>query len=224
MGFLDTMFAPPDVDSLSKKEDVKGLIGAVKYKKDAAIRKAAVEALSGKFNFNSKVQLATLAVQLIGLQNIPPAERKGVVADNLALLVEHHPDKALAALAAALGDEDAGIRACAAEAIGKLWCNARKLKGSLGTFVRWFPPEEYANFERSVLAARTGTSFLNALLRVLQDRNDDVRAAAVSALREMREGAALPALSTMAQKDGNPIIRSAAASAVEAIESAMRYN
>lgn len=46
MGFLKSLFGPPDIDSLRQKGDVRGLIKAARYG-DAAVQARALEALTG---------------------------------------------------------------------------------------------------------------------------------------------------------------------------------
>lgn len=219
MGFLDSWFGRPDVALLSKQDNVNGLVRALKYKKDSAIRKQAAEELGAKFDFQVTARIADLGVRMVGLQNVPPPDRRKFVAKNLADLLKNNPSKALTALSASLGDEDAGVRASAATAVGRMWCRPGMMQNSLGTLLRWIPPDELSRLERSVVAARSGSSFLKTLAHCLHDADDTVRRAAVEALQRTQERAAIPDLSVTAAKEPNPELRKAEEQAVAQLES-----
>jgi HEAT repeat protein len=218
MGLFNLSSTPPDVAKLREAGDVKGLIRALRFKKDAAVRSAAAEALGAKFDFKSAGRMASFGLRFLGLQNVAPAERRKTVADSFSAYTENDPSRVLAALAAALGDEDAAVRGGAAKALGRMWCTPGTLRAFTGNEIRFLQPADFAQIERSVVASRSGPAVLRSLIARLQDGDGSVRAAAVEALAETRESTAISALAQVAANDPDPEICAAAKRAVEALE------
>lgn len=218
MGWFKSSSTPPDVASLREKGDAMGLVRALKYKKDPAIRAAAAEGLGAKFDFKAIGQWASLGLRMIGLQNVAPSDRGRTVADSFKPYLENKPAKVLSALASALGDTDAAVRAGAAKALGRMWCKPGTLKAYSGNVIRFLQPYEFAQIEGSVVAARSDSSALQALLGRLQDGDAAVRSAAVEALKETREASAISGLARVAESDPDTGIREAAGRAVEMLE------
>lgn len=217
MGWFTSSSTPPDVASLREKGDVMGLVRALKYKKDPAIRAAAAEGLGAKFDFKAIGQWASLGLRMVGLQNVAPSDRGRTVADSFKPYLENKPAKVLSALTSALGDTDAPVRAGAAKALGRMWCKPGTLKAYSGNVIRFLQPYEFAQIEGSVVAARSSASVLQALLGKLQDGDAAVRSATVEALKETREAAALSGLSRAAESDPDAEIREAAGRAVKSL-------
>jgi HEAT repeat protein len=203
---------------MREQADAKGLVRALKYKQDPGIRFAAADGLGAKYDFKAIVQLASLGLRMIGLQNVATSDRGKTVAESFQPYLDNKPAKVLAALAEALEDPDAAVRAAAAKALGRMWCKAGTLKAFSGEVIRFLQPGHFAQIECSVVAARSDASALRALVGRLQDGDEAVRAAAVEALKETREAAAIPGLTRVAETDLNTDIREAARKAVEMLE------
>jgi HEAT repeat protein len=215
MLFFKSSSTPPDVASLRENGDAMGLVRALKYKKDPVIRAAAADGLGAKFDFKAIGQWASLGLRMVGLQNVAPSDRGRTVADSFKPYLENRPAKVLSALTSALGDTDAAVRAGAAKALGRMWCKPGTLKAYSGNVIRFLQPYEFAQIERSVVAVRSDASALQALLGRLQDGDAAVRSAAVEALKETREAAAVSGLARAEESDPDTDIREAAGRAVE---------
>jgi HEAT repeat protein len=218
MGLFGRTSAAPDVEALTKGGDAGGLVRALKFKKDAAVRRAAAEALGGVLDFKKCFQWTDLEICMIGLQNVEPQKRRAFIAEHLLAMNEKDPARANKALASALGDADPEVRANAARAIGRIWCSQQTVKSFLYSYERWFPPDQFLGISYSISAARSGAPILDALIRGLQDAADKVRIAAAEALAAAREKPAIPALSAAAEKDPNPEVREAAGRALASLD------
>lgn len=217
MGLFHRSTVPPDVTALTKKGEVKGLLGALKFKADPAVRRSAAEALGALLDFKTSLHLADFTIRMTGLQNIDPPKRRGFIADNLRTVNEKNPSSVQAALASMLRDADPGVRASAARAIGRIWCGAGSCKSYLYSFERWFPPDQFTDIVRSMSSPRSGGSILGALIHLLQDGDEGVRKAAVEALESAREASSRAALSAVAERDPSQDVRDAARGAMARI-------
>lgn len=209
----------PDVEALAEAGDVRGLIEALANGKSSVVRKAAAEALGGEFDFLGQVGLGALAMKMVGLQNVEPSGRRQWIVDAMTnALLKKPPQEALVALVAALTDEDAGVRASSAEAIGRIWYKPWAMKWEFDRMGRFVPADQFASVEQVVIASRSGPSCLQALAGRLEDVDEQVRRATIEALKATLESAAVTALCTASEADPILEIREAAKEAAEEIE------
>jgi HEAT repeat protein len=219
MGFFSILSStPPDVAGLSKNGDTKGLVGALKFKRDPAIRRSAAVALGEIHSFQTCLHMVDFTIRITGLQNIEPQNRRQFIADNLSKLNKKNLGKALKSLASALGDADSGVRESAARAIGLIWCGARRAKSYLYSYERWFPPGQFLGIAQMIASPRTSESALDALVLCLQDSEEKVRKAAVEALQATEDmSTAMPALVAVGEKDQSEEVRDSAKRIAKAI-------
>jgi HEAT repeat protein len=209
---------PPDVAGLSKNGDTKGLVAALKFKGDPAIRRSAAVALGEIHSFQTCLHAVDFAVRTTGLQNIEPQNRQQFIIDNLSELNKKHLEKALTSLASALGDADSGVREGVARAIGLIWCGARRAKSYMYSYERCFPPGQFLGIAQTIASPRTSESALAALILCLQDTEEKVRKAAVEALQATEDmSTAMPALVAVGEKDQSGAIRDSAKRIAKAI-------
>lgn len=134
------LFGPPNVDKLKAKDDVKGLIKALKYK-DSSVRQAAAEALGAigapavepliatirrpgvNLGWITEVVRVLLMIGDSAIESLIAALRdKDIMVRIMAALALSHTGdrRAIEPFIAALKDEHAMVRLSAAEALGKM--------------------------------------------------------------------------------------------------------
>ena len=101
------LFGPPNVAKLEAKRDVPGLVKALGYQKDAAVRKAAAEGL-GRLRDPRAVRPLVIA---LGDAPVRPAAVEALVAAGSV---------AGESLVAALGNQDPKVRKAAVMALGRI--------------------------------------------------------------------------------------------------------
>lgn len=195
------VFGPPNIEILKARRDVEGLIRALGYQKDPAIRWNAADALG-------KIGEARAVEPLIGALWDPDVTLKQHAADALGRLGD---GRAVEPLLTMLGKQDGLIRLVAARALGELG-DARAiqpLRAALADpddWVRATAAEALVQFGDAPAAA--------ALLLLFQHKNLQLREVASRALASIKAGtpAVEPLLTALRDSDGR--VRTGAAQAL----------
>ncbi|MGD2105530.1 MAG: HEAT repeat domain-containing protein, partial [Anaerolineae bacterium] len=226
------MAPPPDVDELRSNGNVRGLVMALKYKKDAEVRQAAAAALGGMANADA-VQTLTAALE----DDVPAVRRAAAralgrigdarAADGLvkALCDDELRETAIDALArvgtpsvealtTCLEDGDPEVRATAAELLGKTGDD--RAVEPLTVHLE----DEIASVRRAAaeaLGTLGDTRAMDSLIELLADDSASVRRAACHALGKLGDRGAVEPLIT-ALEDADATVRQAAAQALQEME------
>ncbi|MHB8958934.1 MAG: HEAT repeat domain-containing protein [Candidatus Limnocylindrales bacterium] len=170
------LFGPPNVARLEAKKDVSGLIGALGYQRDAAVRKAAAEAFC---RLRDPRAVRALVVAL-GDGPVRPTAVEALIATGS---VAGEP------LVAALGNWDPKVREAAAMALGRIG-DARAVEALIGALgdqageVRWAAVESLGE-----IGDHRATEPLIAMLK-----DGRMHAAAVAALGAIGDARAVEPL------------------------------
>jgi len=176
MSFLERLFGPPDVEKLTAKRDVKGLIKALGYKKSqqesGKTRADAVKAL-GQIGDNCAVEPLIAA-----LNDVNEYVRQAAA----EVLGELKDTRAIKPLIVAFNDKDKDLRRALAEALVKIGASAVEL---LITALKGYGLE-YNKYVRQAAAEVLGelkdTRAIEPLIVTLNDKDKDVGRAAAEAL------------------------------------------
>jgi HEAT repeat protein len=194
------LFGPPDVEKLEAKRDVRGLVRALGYKKDAKVRQAAAEALG---RIGDPVAVGGLVAAL--------GDERGVRGAAIEALAEIGKS-AVEPLISVLEDADWAVRRSATTALTKIGDPA--VAQLIAAFLHGG-----ASTREGVTRALGGIGNARALptvLDALDDRCTEVRRAAAGALEKIGDASAAQSL-VVALTDEDPVVRTGAASALGAI-------
>jgi HEAT repeat protein len=239
MSFLQTLFGSPDVSKLKSKRNIGSLVRALRYKKDANVRREAAEAL-GTFakRMGALKDNRSLEPFIGALQDSDP----GVRMYSARALGELNDGRAMEPLITAVKDSDPGVRREATNAL-LAYKDARAVEpfiallqdsdadvrrlAALG-LVEFKDPRAVescismlqngdANIRK--LAASTLGEFMDSravepLIAAFLDSDPGVRLAAIQAAGKLKDGRAVGPL-TAALRDRDPSVRSAAAEALD---------
>jgi HEAT repeat protein len=207
------LFGPPDIEKLKTKSNVRGLIRALRYVKDPAVRRDAIHALVetghaseavDALETSGDVQAVELLIAVLGM---PDTDARRVAASALGQV---GGVQATEGLRAALSDGDSHVRQAAAEALGKLgwqpdgseagavyWVVQRRWdrcveigEPAVGPLIAPLVEESgrFSNLVRSSAADALGRigskKAVGPLIAALKSRSDSVAGAAASALGE----------------------------------------
>jgi HEAT repeat protein len=193
---------PPDVDSLTAKRDVRGLIEALGYEKDHVIRRRAADAL-GSIGDVRAVQ--PLSAALKDADSYVP-ERAACALGKIGDIRAVHP------LIAALADPHPQTQSAAAAALAKMGAPAvEPLIGALASEDR-----EVRCWVADALGKMADTRAVEALVAVLRDPDSEVRRRAAGALAKMADPRAVGPL-VAALSDASGGVRLAAADALSSL-------
>jgi len=208
------LFGPPNVGDMEAKGNVKGLIKAMGYKKDADIRRAAAEAL---------VRMGRGQEAADALANPPDAR----ALEPLAVLLKHRKQEVRVAaarplswvvrrsrdpratefLVSALRDRSPAVRQVAARDLDSLgWRPDRSEAGA----AFWAEKHEWDK------CVELGAAAVKPLIRALGDKDYSVREAVARALGQIGDARAVKPL-IRRLKDKSATVRSAATKALGAI-------
>ena len=187
------LFGPPNVGKMEAKRDVKGLINALGYQKDASVRRVAAAAL-GKIGDARAVDPLSAALK-DNYSNVRHA-----AADALGRIGDA---RAVEPLIAALQDSF-GVRGAAADALDKIGWRPRQDEIAAAY---WAVKEGWDK------CIEIGSPAVAPLVAVLKDSPYFVRRAAAQALGRIGDARAVAPLST-ALKDGDWEVRAAAVGAM----------
>lgn len=191
------LFGPPNVSKLKAKRDVKGLIKALEYKKDVAVRKAAATAL-GEIGDVQAVR------PLVGTLKDTDRDVCQVAAEALGKIGDA---QAVEPLVAMLGNKS--IRQVAAQALAQLnWQPDRNEVGA----IYWIAQDKWDK------CAEIGVPAVAPLLGAIVDNYHRAHSHVVGALGKIGAAAADPL--TAALKDADEHVREVAAEALGQIASA----
>ncbi len=200
------LFGPPDVDKMEKKNNIKGLIKALRNGRDWGVNREAAEAL-GKIGDPRAVEPLIAVIKDEGISEAARALGKigdsRAVAPLIAVLKDKNLRKdavealgkiggpAVDPLIAALKDEDRHVRRAAAEALGKIGDPraVEPLNASL---------EDKADYVRVIAAEALGKigdlRAVEPLVNALKDKARDLRMTAANALGKIRDPRAVEPL------------------------------
>jgi HEAT repeat protein len=224
------LFGPPNVEKMTAKRDIKGLIKALGYEQDSSIREAAAAAL-GEIGDAGAVEPLTAcalresdttvrvtaesALVKIGAPAVEPLSAalkdsdyrvRKVAADTLGRIGMSSVEP----LISALKDDHFDVRLSAAGALGQIG-DDRALKPLIGAL------NDRNNTVRSAVASALGqigdSRAVEPLIGASKDRNNTVRSAVAGALGQIGDARAVEPL-IAALKDGDNNVRLAAASAL----------
>jgi HEAT repeat protein len=184
-----SLFGPPNVEKLKAKGDVKGLIKALGYKKDAEVRKEAAQAL-GEIGDTQAVEplIATLKDENRDVRRAA-AEMLGKIGDV----------RAVEPLITAIKDSARGVCQAAIEALDKLgWQPDRSEAGA----VYWIEKRQWDK------CVEVGAPAVEPLIATLKDVDAGVRKAAAEVLGKIGDVRAVEPLIT-AIKDSARSVRQA---------------
>lgn len=193
------LFGPPNVEKMKARGNVKGLIRALRYRKDAKVREAAAEALE-------KIGDPRAVEPLIAALRDNVWVRRAAAE---ALVKIGAP--AVEPLIAALGDKDSDIREAAAEVLGAIG-DTRAVEPLIAALRDW---DKDVREAAAVALGKIGDPrAVEPLIAALRDEQlGNVRRAAVEALGRIGDPCAVEPLIT-AIRDENSIVREAAAEAL----------
>jgi HEAT repeat protein len=162
----------PSVEKMKAKEDVEGLVKALKYTKDCTVRRGAAEAL-GEIRDSGAVDPLIQASR---------DEDSGVRWRAAVALGHVGSARAVYALAQALKDQERDVRLCAAEALGEI-----RDAGALGPLIQALRDEDSGvRCKAAVVLGHMGDArAVHPLAQALKDQDKDVRSCAAKALGEI---------------------------------------
>jgi vesicle coat complex subunit len=218
------IFGPPDVEKLKNKRDVKGLIGALRYRKNSTICKNAALALADLFATSPGEHASQAVSSLIEL--LDDADVGVVSSAVLALGAVGQP--ALLPLVSVLRSPKERVREAAARTIGRLAPNLPDptyLKLAIDPLIGLLR-DSNPTIRRSAAWAlgrasqrvepATRSLPVENLIRALRDPNTEVREAAAAALGRIGEGRAIrPLVASLTDESG--VIRKVAAEALNGL-------
>jgi HEAT repeat protein len=193
------LFGPPDVAKLEAKRDVKGLIKALAYQKDAEVRHAAADAL-GKIADAGAVEPLIVAVS----DHRPEVQRAAVSA-----LGKLGVDRAVQLLIAALASADyQATREAAAEALGKIGdaTAIRPLIAVLCDQDRNYSDRSALSVLAGIALGNFGAAAVPVVVAALADTDARVRRHAADVLGEIGDARVVKPL-TVALKDQGSDVR-----------------
>jgi HEAT repeat protein len=211
------LFGPPDIPQMEAKRDIQGLIKALSYK-DAAIRRAAAEALTPMKNPTA----AESMVALLGDEN--PGVRRAAV----AALSARGGARVVDPLVSALQDADSDVRAAASTAVYR-----RLMTDADG---------ETRRATAAALGRIRDTNAVEPLVKGVMDPDETVRITVIKALQSIGDvGAVAPLVVVLAHeqvrhkstgRSSLAVERAAATaldalcdeSAVESLETALKHD
>jgi len=192
------LFGPPNVEKLSEKKDVKGLIKALRYEK-VFVRREAADALGNIVDSRSVDPLITALKDSDRYVRKSAVEALGKIGDS----------RAIDPLITALKDSDKNVRKSAVEALGKT--GDSRVIDPLITALKdseWFVRESAAE-----ALVKIGQPAVNPLLLVLMDSDPHVRKSAVELLGKISDSKAIdPLIKVLKDSDRN--VRESAAEAL----------
>ena len=208
LGLLLSIFkkmTTPKVETLKARKDIKGLIKALRYRKDKGVRASAAEAL---------VKIGAPAVEpLIAALKDKDSDVRYAAAKALG---EIKDPRAVEPLIAALKDESSSVRRAAAEALGKIG-DPRAVEPLIAVPKDYYSGVRYAVTKALVKIGAPAVEPLIAALKDKDSKDSDVRQAAAEALGEIKDPRAVEPL-IAALKDGDSDVRKAAAKALGEIK------
>ena len=233
LGLLLSIFkkmTTPKVETLKARKDIKGLIKALRYRKDKGVRQAAAEALvkigalavepliaALKDRHSDVRQAAAYVLGEIGdaravepLIAAPKDEKEWYVREAAAEALGKIGAPAVEPLIAALKDEYRNVREAAAEALGEIK-DPRAVEPLIAALKDW---DVRAAAEALV---KIGTLAVEPLIAALKDAEWRVRKAAAVALGKIKDPRAVEPL-IAALKDTDKDVRQAAAVALGEIK------
>jgi len=195
-----SIFGPPNIEELKQKRDVKGLIRALGYVKDAKVRGGAAEALG-------ELKDARAVEPLIGALKDRYTDVRKAAAEALGKIGA----PAVELLIAALKDKrmDRYVHEAAAEALGKSG-DARAIEPLIAAL-----KDEDTDVRRYATKSlgEIGIPAVELLIAALKDEDRVVRRGAVKTLGELKDARAVEPLIAVL-KDKNKYVREAAAEAL----------
>ncbi len=198
------IFGPPNIGKMKAKQDVNGLIKALRYKKNSQVRGNAARVL-GEIGDPRAVEPLIDALM------------EGVVDDLAAsALGEIGDPRAVETLLTLLEHESAGMRGAAASALGEIG-DPR----AVDPLINALGSEDYAIGVRwhviDALGKLGDTRAVEPLTALLRDKADDTRLHAARALGKIGDTRAIDPLTT-AQKDKYGKVRRAATAALKKLQ------
>jgi HEAT repeat protein len=173
------LFGPPDIHQMESKGDIQGLIKAL-ASKDAAIRKAAVEALA-------PLKDPQAVEPLVGLLKDEDAGVRRAAVNALGL---RGGLRVVEPLIGALQDPDAGVAAAVTTAV------YRRLMTD--------PDADARRATATALGRIRDSHAIEALIRAIQDADETVRVAVVKALQAIGDMAAIvPLINVLAREQAH---------------------
>lgn len=192
------LFGPPDVEKLRGKRDVGGLIKALAYTKDSAVRRRAAQALGGIGDTRAVEPL------IAGLRDSDQEVRRAA-ADALG----RTPDaRAVEPLLAALKDKDGQVQLAAAHALG----STRDVR-AVDTLIAALQDRWLGRAAAEALGELRDPRAVEPLLALMRASDVHGRRDAAQALGKIGAPAVGPLMATL--RDGNDDVRRAAADALD---------
>ncbi len=212
------LFGPPNIDTLKTRRDVKGLLGALKYRSDPTVRRKAAQALAELMEgLPVETQEKIIPALLAALDEVDSSVFQAVVG---ALGAAGQP--AILPLIGALRTSQERVREGAARALGRLGMGLNDpaylrlavdpLIGALrdGAFVvRRAAAWALGNIAPRLDAASRGLPVENLVL-CLRDPVPEVRQFAAGALGKIGEGRAIRPLIAALEDDASTVRKTAA--------------
>ena len=162
------IFGPPNVEHMKQKRDVKGLISALGYVKDAEVRRSAAAALWEIGDARAVEPLIAALKDEVYVVRINAIKALGKIGD----------PRAVVPLISVLKDRDTNVRIDAAEALGMIG-DAR----AVDPLIAALKDEDYYVGESAAEAlGKIGTPAVEPLIDALKDENTGVRKVVVKAL------------------------------------------
>ena len=175
------LFGPPDIEKLRAKSRIKGLVNALRYKKDRHVREAAARALE-QLGWQPDKSKAG-ASYWMAINRWDRCIEIGGPAVNLFIV--------------ALNDESHTVRAGAAEALGKIGD-----KRAVGPLIAALKDEAVRRAAVEALGKIGSTRAVGLLIDAVKDGNKEVRRAAISALGNIGHKRAIePLIAALRDKD-----------------------